>query len=338
MNNTPNNKHMVESPYLDISKDVALNTAETMLHGLAKKVNPLNKNKLNIGLRNGYLVNKYLTRAAKAVPAVGATLGASEAHNRLQQQDPTGAVISGLGAAGDIAQLSGHPVAKGVGLATSWGSTAANAARDISKYNNRPVEFRNTPPSIPQPSTPQAEPIQQPLQSLAKQSAADHPVTSSNIKTIGHDKKEKVLEVTFHSGSEYMYKDVPRSLYNRLLKAKSPGKFFNKHIKKDKPFEYEKVAGMPEHIRKAIAAGDKALLQAAQGRSAASRVANTAAKKRKLEVAKLLGNEEPKLLQHGEEFQKHFPFSVSHEFEQAKKIVDPLYRPDLSKYLGKPKA
>jgi hypothetical protein len=171
-----------------------------------------------------------------------------------------------------------------------------------------------------------------------KTAAADHPLKSSNIKAVGHDKKEKVLEVAFHSGSEYMYKDVPRSLYDRLLKAKSPGKFFNKHIKKNKPFEYEKVAGIPEHIRRAIAAGDKALLQAAQSRSAASRVANTAAKKRKLEVAKLLGNEEPKLLQHGEEFQKHFPFSVSHEFEQAKKTVDPAYKLDMTKYLGKPKA
>ena len=337
MNNTPNSRPMVESPYLDISGDVALNTAETLVQRLAKKFNPLNKNKLNIGLRNGYLANKYLTRASKAVPAIGATLGASEAHNRWQQEDTTGAAIKGLGVAGDIAQMSHDPRAKVIGLGASWGSTAANAARDISRYNNRPVEFRNTPPSIPQPSAPQPVPIQQPLQSLAKQSSADHPVTSSNIKAVGHDKKERVLDVAFHSGSEYTYKNVPRSLYDRLLKAKSPGKFFNKHIKKDKPFEYEKVAGMPEHIRRAIATGDKALLQAAQSRSVASRAANIAAKKRKLEIAKLLGAKEPKLLQRGEEFQKHFPFSVSHEFEQAKKIVDPLYRPDLSKYLGKPK-
>ena len=101
--------------------------------------------------------------------------------------------------------------------------------------------------------------------------------------------------------------------------------------------EYEKIAGIPEHLRRAMSTGDKALLQAAQSKSVASRVANMAAKKRKLEVAKLLGNEEPKVLQRGEEFQKHFPFSVSHEFEQAKKIVDPSYRPDVTKYLGKPK-
>lgn len=101
--------------------------------------------------------------------------------------------------------------------------------------------------------------------------------------------------------------------------------------------EYEKVAGIPEHLRKAMSTGDKALLQAAQSRSVASRVANMAAKKRKLEAARLLGNEEPKMLQHRETLQKHFPFSVSHEFEKAKKLVDPSYRPDMSKYLGKPK-
>ena len=76
---------------------------------------------------------------------------------------------------------------------------------------------------------------------MGKQAAADHPVVSSNIKAVGHDKKEKVLDVAFHSGGEYKYKDVPRGLYARLLKVKSPGKFFHKHIKKNNKFEYEKV-------------------------------------------------------------------------------------------------
>jgi cytidylate kinase len=176
------------------------------------------------------------------------------------------------------------------------------------------------------------------LLGLSKSAAADHPLVSSNIKAVGYDKKEKELEVAFHSGGEYKYRDVPRGLYARLLKVKSPGKFFHKHIKKNNKFEYEKMAGMPEHIRRAIDAGDKALLQAAQSRSVASRAANTAAKKRKLAVAKLLGNEEPKISQTRETLQKHFPFSVSHEFEQAKKTVDPAYKLDMTKYLGKPKA
>jgi hypothetical protein len=170
--------------------------------------------------------------------------------------------------------------------------------------------------------------------SFNKKAEATYPLKSSNIRAVGYDKKDKALDVAFHSGSEYRYSDVPKSLFDRIKRVKSPGKFFNKHIK-HKDYIYEKIASMPEHIRKAIATGDKALLRAAQSRSVASRVANAATKKRKLEIAKLLGAEEPVLLARGEEFQKHFPFSVSHEFEQAKKLVDPSYRPDLSKYLGK---
>ena len=213
-----------------------------------------------------------------------------------------------------------NPMISVPGALLSAGASAVNTGRDIQrarqKYSGPPMLGVDKPAfptfSMPINAATPAQPGVQQAQLLDKQSAADHPVTSSNIKAVGHDTKKKTLDVAFHSGSEYLYKDVPRSLYARLLKAKSPGKFFNKHIKQDKPFEYEKVAGMPEHIRKAIAAGDKTLLQAAQSRSVASRVANMATKKRKLEAAKLLGNEEPKILQHRETLQKHFPFSVSH--------------------------
>jgi hypothetical protein len=75
---------------------------------------------------------------------------------------------------------------------------------------------------------------------VKKEAAADHPLVSSNIKAVGYDKKEKELEIAFHSGGEYKYKDVPRGLYARLLKVKSPGKFFHKHIKKNNKFEFEK--------------------------------------------------------------------------------------------------
>jgi hypothetical protein len=74
-----------------------------------------------------------------------------------------------------------------------------------------------------------------------KKAAADTPVTSSNLKAVGYDKKDKALEVLFHSGSEYKYNGVPASLYRRLLKVKSPGKFLNKYIKKDDKYPYEKL-------------------------------------------------------------------------------------------------
>jgi hypothetical protein len=272
-----------------------------------------------------------------------ANIGAGEvnAAERDERKDNVGKWIDRVGAVGGAMSGAPNPYISVPGAIISGGATALNVGRDVQaareKHSGPPILGGDKPafPTFSNPGNPTIQPLPQRPQYLTKKSAADHPLVSSNIKAVGHDKKEKVLEVAFHSGGEYKYKDVPRDLYARLLKAKSPGKFFNKHIKKDKPFEYEKVAGMPEHIRRAIATGDKALLQAAQSRSVASRIANIAAKKRKLEIARLLGNEEPKLLQRGEEFQKHFPFSVSHEFEQAKKTIDPSYKPDLSKYLGR---
>jgi hypothetical protein len=75
---------------------------------------------------------------------------------------------------------------------------------------------------------------------VVKTAAADHPLTSSNIKAVGYDKKDRTLEIAFHSGGEYKYKGVPKSIFHRLKKVKSPGKFFHKHIKKDEKFPYEK--------------------------------------------------------------------------------------------------
>jgi NTP pyrophosphatase (non-canonical NTP hydrolase) len=76
-------------------------------------------------------------------------------------------------------------------------------------------------------------------ESSEKTAVADHPLKSSNIKAVGYDKKEKTLDVAFHSGGEYTYKDVPKSLFDRIKKVKSPGRFFHKHIKK-KEYPYAK--------------------------------------------------------------------------------------------------
>ena len=76
---------------------------------------------------------------------------------------------------------------------------------------------------------------------LSKKAAVSHELKSSNIKAVGYDKKEQELEVHFHSGGEYKYKDVPKSLFDRIRRVKSPGKFLNKHIKKDNKYVYEKL-------------------------------------------------------------------------------------------------
>lgn len=82
-----------------------------------------------------------------------------------------------------------------------------------------------------------------------KLGTADYPLKSSNIRAVGYDKKEKALDVAFHSGSEYKYSDVPKSIFDRIKKAKSPGKFFHKNVKL-KEYPYEKVAEYKWHKSK----------------------------------------------------------------------------------------
>lgn len=57
------------------------------------------------------------------------------------------------------------------------------------------------------------------------------PVKSSNVKAIGYDADNKVLEVEFHNGGLYQYKQVPKLVYNRLMTAESIGKAFVSSIK-----------------------------------------------------------------------------------------------------------
>lgn len=56
-------------------------------------------------------------------------------------------------------------------------------------------------------------------------------VESSNILAIGFEKETGTLGVTFTSGDEYLYSDVPESIYDELLVAESVGKAFNQMIR-----------------------------------------------------------------------------------------------------------
>lgn len=62
-------------------------------------------------------------------------------------------------------------------------------------------------------------------------------VVSSNVKSIGYDQKEDILEVEFNGGGVYQYKGVPMALYENLMQAESKGKFINQFIKNQYPFE-----------------------------------------------------------------------------------------------------
>lgn len=55
-------------------------------------------------------------------------------------------------------------------------------------------------------------------------------VKSSNIHSVGYDKKENILQVQFLNGGIYEYYGVPENIFNELMNAESKGKFANRHI------------------------------------------------------------------------------------------------------------
>lgn len=56
-------------------------------------------------------------------------------------------------------------------------------------------------------------------------------VKSSNIKSVGYDQEQTLLEVEFKSGAVYQYEEVPEDVYQEMLAAESVGKYFNTQVK-----------------------------------------------------------------------------------------------------------
>ncbi|MDD2715146.1 MAG: KTSC domain-containing protein [Candidatus Wallbacteria bacterium] len=56
-------------------------------------------------------------------------------------------------------------------------------------------------------------------------------VQSSQLKSVGYDNENKVLEVEMSDGSIVQYYDVPKREYENLLNAESHGKFFYRYVK-----------------------------------------------------------------------------------------------------------
>lgn len=65
-------------------------------------------------------------------------------------------------------------------------------------------------------------------------------VSSSNIRSIGHDPQSATLEVEFTSGDVYQYFNVPDHLYQQFLHASSHGQFLNDNIRYS--YRYQKVS------------------------------------------------------------------------------------------------
>jgi len=56
-------------------------------------------------------------------------------------------------------------------------------------------------------------------------------VSSSNIEAIGYDESTQDLHVQFLSGGYYVYHNVPREIFDRLMEAPSKGSYLNREIK-----------------------------------------------------------------------------------------------------------
>lgn len=64
------------------------------------------------------------------------------------------------------------------------------------------------------------------------------PIASSNIATVGYDKKAHVLEIEFHYGAVYQYLEVPEKVFEDFMSSPAQGAYFMNEIK-DK-FKYQK--------------------------------------------------------------------------------------------------
>lgn len=56
------------------------------------------------------------------------------------------------------------------------------------------------------------------------------PVSSSNLRSVGYDSSQNVLEIEFHGGRVYQYTGVPESIFRGLMGAASHGKYFHRNI------------------------------------------------------------------------------------------------------------
>ena len=56
-------------------------------------------------------------------------------------------------------------------------------------------------------------------------------LNSTNISSAGYDDQSQTLEIEFRRGGIYQYFDVPRSIYDQLMNASSPGDYLHEQIR-----------------------------------------------------------------------------------------------------------
>lgn len=57
------------------------------------------------------------------------------------------------------------------------------------------------------------------------------PVSSSTLAEVGYHDPTETMEVCFKSGRVYQYFDVPRDVYDALMRAESPGGYLSSEVK-----------------------------------------------------------------------------------------------------------
>ena len=57
------------------------------------------------------------------------------------------------------------------------------------------------------------------------------PVVSSNIRSVGYDANDSILEIEFNNGAIYQYFDIPENIYSDLISSDSIGGYLARHIK-----------------------------------------------------------------------------------------------------------
>jgi hypothetical protein len=65
------------------------------------------------------------------------------------------------------------------------------------------------------------------------------PVSSSNLRSVGYNEDERLLEIEFNSGGIYQYYDVPSRIHRGLMNASSHGSYFHEKIKDN--FRYDQI-------------------------------------------------------------------------------------------------
>ena len=55
-------------------------------------------------------------------------------------------------------------------------------------------------------------------------------LNASNIRAVGYDERNRVLEVEFSSGSIVQYSGVSAEVHRRLMNSPSPGSYFHDNI------------------------------------------------------------------------------------------------------------